>query len=180
MHAALYTSIQRLAMRVLQVGVWYAICHLSGDLQCESCRWVCAVLYVTYSATCSASLVGGCVLCYMSPIWRLAVRVLQVGVWYAICHLSSDLQCESCRCVCAVLYAPFQPTEPSILEKLRRKQGERYSHFSPSWYSTYPWLTICTTKGKAFCVYCQYCSGKQLLNLAKKGEDAFVDSGFDN
>lgn len=25
-----------------------------------------------------------------------------------------------------------------------------------------------TTRGKAFCVYCQYCSSKGLLNLAKK------------
>lgn len=64
---------------------------------------------------------------------------------------------------CKGSLTPFQPTEPSILEKLRRKQGERYRHFSPSRYCTYPWLTNCTTKGKAFCVYCRYCSGKQLL-----------------
>ena len=75
---------------------------------------------------------------------------------------------------------PFQPTEPSVLEKLRRKQGERYRNFSPTWYSTYPWLTICATKGKAFCVYCWYCTEKHLLHLAKKGDDAFVDTGFDN
>ena len=60
------------------MGVWYAICHLSSD----------------YPATCNASLAGGCVLCYISPIQRLAMRVLQVGVFYAICHLSDDLQCR--------------------------------------------------------------------------------------
>ena len=72
---------------------------------------------------------------------------------------------------------PFQPTEPCVLEKLQRKQGERYRNFFPTWYSTYPWFTICATKGKAFCVYCRYCTEK---HLAKKGDDAFVDTGFDN
>lgn len=38
---------------------------------------------------------------------------------------------------------------------------------------------MCTTKGRAFSVYCRYCSSKGVLNLAK-GEDAFVDTGFDN
>ena len=48
---------------LVQVGACCAKCHLSGDLLCESCRWVHAVLNVTYPVTCCASLVGGCMLC---------------------------------------------------------------------------------------------------------------------
>ena len=75
---------------------------------------------------------------------------------------------------------PYQPTEIGELQLLQRKQGQRYRRFSPSWYSTYPWITVCTTKGKAFCVYCRYYSSKGLLQLAKKGDDAFILAGFDN
>ena len=39
---------------------------------------------------------------------------------------------------------------------------------------------MCTTRGKAFFVNCRYCSSKGLLSLTKKGEDTFVDTGFDN
>ena len=79
------SPIRRLAVRVLQVwcvlchvtypatccaslaGVVCVVpCHLSGDLLCESCR--CGVC------------------CAMSPIRRLAVRVLQV--WCVLCHVS--------------------------------------------------------------------------------------------
>ena len=46
-------------------------CHLSGDLLCESCR--CGVC------------------CAMSPIRRLAVRVLQV--WCVLCHVTYPATC---------------------------------------------------------------------------------------
>ena len=49
------------------MGACCAKCHLSSDLLCESCRWVRAVLNVTYPATCCASLVGGCMLCCHLP-----------------------------------------------------------------------------------------------------------------
>ena len=130
-----------------------------------------------------------------SPVKKLKQATLQFG--RAVCHPSTSINSpggENCVHVlvatvteaictadcCKGGLTPFQPTEASVLEKLGRKQGERYRLLSPTWYSTYPWLTICTTKGKAFCVYCRYCTGKQLLHLAMKGEDAFNDSGFDN
>jgi len=89
---------------------------------------------------------------------------------------------ETCTSDCCVERGliPHQPKDPGVLLKLRRRHGERYRHFSPGWYSTYPWLTVCISRGKAFCVYCQFCTNKGLLSLAKKGEDAFVNTGFDN
>lgn len=85
--------------------------------------------------------------------------------------------CES-DC-CAGGLTPFQPTDTATLKKLR-KMGDRYCCFSPSWYSTYPWLTVCVIRDKAFCTVCRYCSEKNLLELSKKGEDAFILVGFNN
>ena len=64
---------------------------------------------------------------------------------------------------------PYQPTESSKFQTLQRQQGKRIRRFSPTWYDRHSWLTVCTTRGKAFCVYCRYCSSKGLLSLAKKG-----------
>jgi len=71
---------------------------------------------------------------------------------------------------------PFQPKDSSTIEDTRRKQGQKSRLFSPTWYVTYPWITLCTTKFRVFCVCCRYCIRK---GLAKK-EEAFVSCGFDN
>ena len=96
----------------------------------------------------------------------------------SICCMSTTMCTSDC---CKGDLVPYQPTEPRELQSLQRKQGQRHCQFSLSWYSAYPWITVCTAKGKAFCVYCRYCSSKGLLQLAKKGDDAaFVVAGFDN
>lgn len=96
-------------------------------------------------------------------------------------HVTEDSTAALCSSdCCAGGLTPFQPTEAATLEKLRKKQCDRYRYFSSSWYSTYPWLTVCETRGKVFCTICHYCSEKRLLGLAKKGDDAFILSGFNN
>ena len=72
----------------------------------------------------------------------------------------------------------FQPKDSSTIERTRWRQGQKSSLFSPNWYVTYPWMTLCITRVRAFCVFCCYCVRKG-LSLVKK-EDAFVTSGFDN
>ena len=72
----------------------------------------------------------------------------------------------------------FQPKDSSTIELTRRKQGRKTRFFSPTWYVTYPWITLCTTRARVFCVYCRYCVGNGLC-LGKK-EDAFISNGFDN
>ena len=76
--------------------------------------------------------------------------------------------------------SPFQPTESAVISCTKRKQGKKNQSFSLAWYTSYPWLTLCTTRYKVYCTYCRYCSRKGLLSLAKKGEDSFIDTGFDN
>ena len=73
---------------------------------------------------------------------------------------------------------PFQPRDSSTIERTRRKQGQKSRLFSPTWYVTYPWITLCTARARAFCVFCRYCVGKGLSLV--KNENAFVTSGFDN
>ena len=86
---------------------------------------------------------------------------------------------ECCARVCDEQgITPFQPKDSSTIERTRRRQGQKSRLFSPTWYVTYPWILLCTTRARAFCVYCRYCVEKG-LSLAKK-EDAFVASGFDN
>lgn len=70
---------------------------------------------------------------------------------------------------CAGGLTPFQPTDTATLKKLRKKQGDRYHCFSSSWYSTFPWLAVCVTRGKAFCVVCRYCSEKNFWDYLKRG-----------
>ena len=52
--------------------------------------------------------------------------------------------------------------------------------FNMSWYSTYPWITLCTTRHRVFCKYCRYCNFKGVLCFATRGEDNFVTSGYNN
>lgn len=75
---------------------------------------------------------------------------------------------------------PFQPEDRAVIACTRKKQGQKYRSFSPAWYSSYPWLTLCTTRYKVYCTYCRYCSRKGLLGLARKGEENFIEAGFDN
>ena len=97
------------------------------------------------------------------------------------CHSRLFFVLGTCTADCCreLRLTPFQPSDQSIIEKTR-KQGKKYCQFSPAWYSTYPWLSLCITRAKAFCTYCRYCDGHCLLCLAKKGEDAFIYAGFDN
>ncbi len=69
---------------------------------------------------------------------------------------TSDCFSECCK----EALSPYQPSEAGIIEQTRKKQGKKVRQFSPTWYSTYPWLTLCVTTTKAFCTYCRYCSGK--------------------
>ena len=90
----------------------------------------------------------------------------------------TESSCTSECCEDSLL--PFQTNDSTMINCTRRKQGAKYRAFSPAWYASYPWLTLCTTRYKAYCAYCRYCTRKGLLCLAKKGEDNFINTGFDD
>ena len=87
---------------------------------------------------------------------------------------------DSCSCEGCTLNisrpAPFQPRDVAILSQFQR--GKR--NFSSSWYSTYKWVTLCTTKKYVFCAYCRYGVSQKMLTFSARCEPAFTQSGFDN
>ena len=78
--------------------------------------------------------------------------------------------CNCCRGDNAI-----QPTDKTTLSLFVRNKRK----FLPSWYSSFPWITLCVGKKKVFCVYCRFAKRHSCL-LAKKGDDAFSVNGFDN
>ena len=79
--------------------------------------------------------------------------------------------CTSECCLGGPDLTPFQPSDSNTLTKFKKKQGDRYRNVSSTWYKTYAWLSLCTSRKKAFCCYCRYCSNNKLLGMSKKGEE---------
>ena len=78
-------------------------------------------------------------------------------------------------CSCCREDKPIQPTDKITLSLFVRNKRK----FLPSWYSSFPWITLCVEKKKFFCVYCRFAKRHCCL-LAKKGDNAFSVNGFDN
>ena len=78
-------------------------------------------------------------------------------------------------CNCCREDKAIQPTDKTMLSLFVRNIRK----FLPSWYSSFPWITLCVERKKVFCVYCRFAKRHSCL-LAKKGDDAFSVNGFDN
>ena len=67
--------------------------------------------------------------------------------------------CHSCKHVFAE-----KPYQPSSKEFESENKGKK---FKESWYANFPWLTVCTAKGKALCHTCMQVSSKGVLTLSR-------------
>ncbi len=47
-------------------------------------------------------------------------------------------------------------------------------------YEDYPWLTVCQTKRKVFCLPCRYIFLNKLQIFSKNCSQAFIEDGFNN
>ena len=68
----------------------------------------------------------------------------------------SAMSAERFDCValcCANMDKPFQPKDKNTLQNLASKRN-----FHPQWYKKFPWLSVCLTRKKVFCLYCRYCT----------------------
>ena len=74
----------------------------------------------------------------------------------------------------------FQRSGKDILHKTFRKQGSRQRSFSSHCYKDYPWITLCTTTGKVLCWHCTQMVETCATSMAKRTENAFTQTGFDN
>ena len=87
---------------------------------------------------------------------------------------SSAIACNNVCCSCEG--EAYQPKSEVILASMSNK-GRR---FLSSWYERFPWITICATRKKVFCIYCRQAHSLKMILFSKKGDDAFTKRGFDN
>lgn len=91
----------------------------------------------------------------------------------SLVSVSTELCDGSC---CSDETKPFQPTTKAALRDLTRN-GRK---FNPEWFGEYPWLTLCMTKKKVFCLYCRSVTKHGLLEYSKNSHPAFIVDGFSN
>ena len=53
-------------------------------------------------------------------------------------------------------------------------------NFMVGWYSKHPWITLCLTKKKVFCIFCRYARLHKTLLFSTKYNYAFSLKGYDN
>ena len=71
---------------------------------------------------------------------------------------------------------PYQPKEEAIFSGFVRN-GHR---FLPLWYLKYNWISLCTTRKRVFCLYCQFVQANRRMTFSTKADQAFSEKGFDN
>ena len=84
----------------------------------------------------------------------------------------------TCVAQCCLGEGPYQPTDKSTLQSLASKNR----NFQPSWYKKFPWVSVCLTYKRAFCLYCRYASKHNWIAFSKTGEQqtVFTETGFNN
>ena len=86
--------------------------------------------------------------------------------------MTSQPQTELLNCTapcCSMPHELFQPTDKSSLAKLSVKKR----NFQAQWYKRFPWLTVCFSTKKGYCLWCRYASQHSLIVFSKMGEKAF-------
>ena len=83
---------------------------------------------------------------------------------------------SACTADCCIdLTKVYQPTNKVVLESLFNQRN-----FRSEWFKQYPWLTVCLTKRKVFCLPCRYTFVNKLLTFSKNCSPAFIEDGFNN
>ena len=77
------------------------------------------------------------------------------------------------------VYNQNQPFQPKNNKGLLLGLSNNGRNLMASWYKSYPWLTLSTSKKKAFCIYCQATEGQNML-FSKMGEATFTIFGYNN
>ena len=75
---------------------------------------------------------------------------------------------------CASNDKAYQPIDKQTLSQL----ASSGRNFQPQWYKKFPWLTICISTNKVYCLYCRFAAQHELITLIKTGEKAFTQDGF--
>ena len=90
---------------------------------------------------------------------------------------------NSCQCPCCELVL-HQPSDQKTLDKSIKIYGKgsilKKRSFQTDWYKLHPWLSLCSSKGKAFCSICMTAKANDLFTFSTKMDNAFIFAGFDN
>ena len=94
----------------------------------------------------------------------------------------TDEECQAACCQTSV--KPYQPTDIATIKKKERefssKGGIRKRTFNPEWYKDSGWLSLCTTRNRAFCFTCRSAERLNLITFSKNAEPEFTKYGFNN
>ena len=95
----------------------------------------------------------------------------------------------SCACECQAGTDICTPHHPVDVDRSKKSQlycikqsGMQKSHsrtIQSAWYSTYPWINVCTSQYKVYCATCRAANHQGLLN-PKPTKSPFVNNGFTN
>ena len=79
---------------------------------------------------------------------------------------------------CACSETVFQRIDKLTLSNLIANFKKR--NFQPQWYKQFPWLSVCISSKKVYCLYCRHASQHNLITFSKMGEKALTETGFHN
>ena len=112
---------------------------------------------------------------------------------YAVSALRTDSTDDDegstylCQCQCCLdPYTPNQPKDLSTFGVSHTYQNKGkcmktyLRHIQPNWYSKFPWISVCTTYFKIYCVTCRSAKYRNLLTYPKHSKSTFIDDGFQN
>ena len=88
---------------------------------------------------------------------------------------SAETRPVNCTARCCIHSdKPFQPIDKKTLSIFTIKKR----NFQPQWYKQFPWVSVCITYKKVYCLYCRHATKRNLIS--KMGEKAFAETGFEN
>lgn len=73
--------------------------------------------------------------------------------------------CCTALCCYVDIHNAYQPTDKKTLSSLTN----RGRNFQPHWFKRFPWLSVCKTDKKVYCICCRYAT-HGLISFSKMGE----------
>lgn len=91
--------------------------------------------------------------------------------------LSSEILASGCSAQCCTDEGKaFQPTDRPTLQLMKSKTR----NFQAGWYKQFPWISVCVTRKKIFCLYCRCAHKRDWFTFSRCGENVFTEVGFQN
>ena len=75
----------------------------------------------------------------------------------------------------------FQPKDNHTIKSLKTSgPAGKTRNFQLSWYSQFPWISVCVNRKRVLCLYCQYAEKHHWFKFSRCGEKVFTEVGFNN